>query len=112
MMLTEVVTQSATQARAILGAWQEGNPERLSQELGQAQYLPSVSNDSAESERLELLSAIASDWQPAGHPLAQNACDVYRKLLNHLAFPERQPKLPIRPLLVKRAPAAMAVRLQ
>ena len=115
-MVTEIAG-SATQAKAILGAWQEGDTQRLCETLAKVEYSPSACYDAAEEERLELLFAIASEWRTEGGPLAESASDVYRKLLRHLAFPDRafpdrQHRLPSYPLRVGRGPAARAAGLQ
>ena len=85
---------SSQQAKAILGAWQEANPERLCKELGQAKLLALNSDDSAEAERVELLCAIANELEESGQSIGENGSEVYRKLLRHLAFPEREYQYP------------------
>ena len=85
---------SSRQAKAILGAWQEANPERFCKELGQTRLLPVSNDDSAEAERVELLCAIANELEQSGQSLGETGSAVYRKLLRHLAFPERERQYP------------------
>lgn len=73
---------SAHQAKAILGAWHSGDTERLHKELDRVSALQPV--DSAEEERLELLSEIARELRQAGQPSGVAVCG---SLLEHLAFP-------------------------
>ena len=101
---------SSRQAKAILGAWQEANPERFCEELGQAKRLPVNSDDAAEAERVELLCAIANELEQSGQSLGENGSAVYRKLLRHLAFPERQHQYPS-PVWAVRPAQAPAVSL-
>ncbi len=97
------IQDSMFQARAILGAWQQHDAERLNQELGQAKQLGFDCQDQAEAERIELLSAIASELQQSGNPLESADSGIFCKLLRHLAFPAKQELVPNRPRLVKRA---------
>jgi hypothetical protein len=82
-MLHTQLSNSAHQARAILGAWHSGDAHRLNVELNRVRGLRAV--DSADEERLELLAEIAREMSSA----APGANDpVYGSLLEHLAFPQ------------------------
>ena len=74
-------SSSAHHAKAILGARHSGDTCRLQRELDRAQNLHA--SDSAEEERLELLSGIACEMS-AGD--GETADSVYESLLAHLAF--------------------------
>jgi hypothetical protein len=77
-------SRSASQARAILGAWQSGDKQRLSAEL---ERLPApLATDAAEEERLELLCEVANELRMAGQPFDDKVCG---SLLAHLAFSSR-----------------------
>jgi hypothetical protein len=80
-MHTQQLFSSAHQARAILGAWQSGDANRLHRELDRVRSMHAV--DAAEEERLELLSEIAREMSNA-KPGANDP--VYGSLLEHLAF--------------------------
>lgn len=71
---------SAYQAKAILGAWHSGDTIRLHQELDLVSVMTPL--DSAEEERLELLSEIARELRSAN---AVSGDVVYGSLLEHLA---------------------------
>src|ERR1700755_1353771 len=69
--LREMQTQlpsSTHQAQAILAAWQSGNVQTLGDELDRVSRIPVESADSMEEERMELLSAIASEWRLSRQP--------------------------------------------
>jgi hypothetical protein len=78
------LSSSAYQARAILGAWQSGDKQRLHAELERVE-MPAAS-DAAEEERLELLSEVANGLRMADQPFGDR---VYGSLLAHLAFSSR-----------------------
>lgn len=82
-MRTQVPT-SASQARAILGAWQSGDKRRLEAELERVET--TIAADAAEEERLELLSEIAHGLRTADQPFSDQ---LYGSLLAHLAFSSR-----------------------
>lgn len=74
-------SSSAHHAKAILGAWHSGDSCRLRNELDRAQNLHAA--DSAEEERLELLSEIAREMSTRD---TETGDPVYESLLAHLAF--------------------------
>ena len=74
------VSNSAYQAKAILGAWHSGDRTRLCKELDRVSGIRPA--DSGEEERLELLSEIARELRDTNRP-ADAVCD---SLLEHLAF--------------------------
>lgn len=107
------IQDSMFQARAILGAWQQRDAERLDQEIGQAKQLRFDCQDQAEAERIELLSAIACELQQSGKPLGCADSEFYCKLLRHLAFPAKQhPTLTLPQVVRGVAPGAGATLLQ
>jgi hypothetical protein len=73
------------QARAILGAWQNGDVQRFREELERIQDSPLNTSDPAEAERLELLSAIAGELRRSHRPFGADSSQVYCSLLQHLA---------------------------
>jgi hypothetical protein len=104
------VSSSAYQAKAILGAWHSGDRNRLFEELDRVNDLRPV--DSAEEERLELLSEIARELRNVHRP-SENA--VFDSLLEHLASPAQQRRSAshrnvIRPSEYGRAAAATALQ--
>jgi hypothetical protein len=72
---------SAYQAKAILGAWHSGDAHLLRQELDGVSGLRAA--DSAEEERLELLSEIAREMSSQENLAEDPVCS---SLLEHLAF--------------------------
>jgi hypothetical protein len=76
---------SASQARAILGAWQSGDKKRLNAQLD-GLATPLVP-DAAEQERLELLREIAKELRKTSQPFEDAVCG---SLLAHLAFSSRR----------------------
>ena len=106
-------SDSAYQAKALLGALQTGNTERLRTELDRIDCTSRDVYDSGETERLELLSAIATSLQSLAQPCHPEASDVYRNLLQHLASPgtERKQRRSTAPVLGY-ARAAAATLLQ
>ena len=76
------LSNSAHQARAILGAWHSGDARRLDIELKRVGSLRAM--DSADEERLELLEEIAREMRTGAAPTTD---PVYGSLLEHLAFP-------------------------
>jgi hypothetical protein len=98
---------SAHQAKAILGAWHSGDTERLRKELDRVSAIRPA--DSAEEERLELLSEIARELRQAAQPSGVAVCG---SLLKHLAS-SGQPALQrraTRALEYGRAAAATALQ--
>ena len=79
-------SDAAWQARTILGAWQTGNKQLLCEELARVDRLQPASHDSAEEERMELLSAIVGELQASNQPLSGDSSQVCRNLLSHLAY--------------------------
>ncbi|MBV9267747.1 MAG: hypothetical protein JO061_16380 [Acidobacteriaceae bacterium] len=76
---------SAYQARAILGAWQSRDKNRLDQELERVGTASEA--DAGEQERLELLAEIAGELRTTDQPFGD---EVYGSLLAHLAFTGRR----------------------
>ena len=76
---------STHQAQAILAAWQSGNVQTLGEELDRVSRIPVESSDSMEEERMELLSAIASEWRLSRQPFGSDS-QIYCGLLQHLGF--------------------------
>ena len=90
MMRNQARTNSATQAQAILGAWQGGNIELFCRELHRAGDCVAENFESEEGERIELLRAIASDLRvPSIQSLPDEPGNVYGHLLRHLACSQK-----------------------
>lgn len=78
---------SAHQAQVILGAWKSGNIQQFCAELECVEVSAGATAGAAESERMELLCAIAADLRvPSLQPLADDPGNIYGSLLRHLAF--------------------------
>src|SRR4051794_15173012 len=89
------LSDSANQAQAILGAWTSGNVQLFCKELDRvSRFANAVPDESEETERMELLQAIAADLRtPSIQPSANDPSNVYSKLLRHLAFSQRPVKI-------------------
>jgi hypothetical protein len=86
------LSDSANQAQAILGAWTSGNVQLFCKELDRVSCsaLAVAAESEEETERMELLQAIATDLRvPSIQPPADDPTNVYGKLLRHLAFSQR-----------------------
>ena len=80
----------ASQAQAILGAWKNGDVKLFHEELNHVAGSGSETAESEESERMELLCAIAEDLRnPSTQPLADDPGNIYATLLRHLALSRR-----------------------
>lgn len=78
---------SAHQAQVILGAWLSGDTRRFCRELDRVESAAADTAKPDESERMELLCAIAADLRNVSlQPAVEDAGNVYRTLLRHLAF--------------------------
>jgi hypothetical protein len=88
-MIQRHLSGSASQAQAILGAWKSGNRERFWQELDRVQVGAEKSApEAAETDRMELLCAIAENLRVSPRELApDDAADICGLLLRHLAAP-------------------------
>lgn len=85
-MRNQLVTDSADQAQAILGAWTSGNIELFREQLNRVDECAAEPAESDEIERMELLRAIAEDLRiPSAQPSANDPANVYGQLLRHLA---------------------------
>lgn len=86
---------SAVAAKAILGAWQKRNWERLGRELDRVKSLDRTT-DCGESERIELLSEISRELRISVEQLPDTSSHVCGALLRHLAAPRcrRKTQLP------------------
>jgi hypothetical protein len=94
---------STHQAQAILGAWQAGDEQKLSEELDRVPRVPVETIDSMESERLELLAAIADRLRVGRQAFGTDSAQLYGSLLQHLGFPGK----PARPHQTTHLPAAV-----
>ena len=79
-------SDSSYQAKAILGAWQAGDTQRLREELERVQQVECDVVDSGEAERMELLSEIARELRMSNQPLTGDSSQVCCNLLEHLAL--------------------------
>jgi hypothetical protein len=81
---------SSYQAKAILGAWQTGDENRLRTELERVTVVKYKGLDSGEVERLELLCEIARELRSSSEALTSDSSSVYCSLLEHLAYSGKQ----------------------
>jgi len=107
------LSDSSYQAKAILGAWQAGDEERLREELERVKSAKCEVFDSGEAERMELLAEIARELRTSNQPLSGDSSQVCCDLLEHLARSgartgRRRSAIPIWP----RGPVAAAAVLQ
>ncbi len=79
-------SDSSYQAKAILGAWQAGDEQRLREELDRVKGVKYEAFDSGEAERLELLSEIARELRTSNQPFSGDSSQVCCDLLEHLAL--------------------------
>lgn len=85
-MQEQSINTTTRQALVILGAWRSGNQERLGKELDRVSRMKTAGSDSAETERMELLSAIVCELRAAALPYGAASSKLYCGLLEHLAF--------------------------
>lgn len=106
-------SDSSYQAKAILGAWQTGDEERLREELDRVKRTKCEVLDSGEAERLELLSEIARELGTSNQPFTNDSSQVCCNLLEHLAASGAQTARRKAVILAwRRGPAAAATVLQ
>jgi hypothetical protein len=107
---------STHQAQAILGAWQAGDEQKLGEELDRVSQIPVETIDSMESERLELLTAIAGQMRETRQPFDTDSAQIHRRLLQHLGFPLKPSKsyrtTPLPPAVLRDERRVAAVPLQ
>jgi hypothetical protein len=107
------LSDSSYQAKAILGAWQAGDEERLREELDRVKRAKCEVFDSGEAERMELLAEIARELRTSNQPFTGDSSRVCCDLLQHLALSgtragRRQSAIRVWP----RGPVAAATVLQ
>ena len=79
-------SDSSYQAKAILGAWQARDEQRLNEELERVKRVNCKVLDSGEVERMELLSEIAHELRTSNQPFTSDSSQVCCNLLKHLAL--------------------------
>jgi hypothetical protein len=86
MTMTQAsLSPSSYQAQAILRAWMAGDRGQLNKQLAYASDFPSEISDTAEQERMELLTEIAKQWQMTPGRIPGEHESLYTTLLQHLA---------------------------